>query len=103
MPEIVLTDEQVKVLTGSPTRVTVRGPDGAAVGSLDAREAALIAQAKSCLAANGPRHTPAQVRAFIDAFDAAWGPGPHDRERIAAFFHEWMRTNPGVTLPRGAA
>lgn len=88
MPEIVLTEEQVRVLEGATTTVVVRKPSGAAVGSIDPREAAIIAEATRRLAAGGPRYSGAHVRAMLDALHA-------ERDRIgpfdAAYAQEFVR------------
>jgi hypothetical protein len=83
MPEIVLTEEQARVLAGATTAVVVRNPGGAAVGLLDPKEAAIIAEAKRRLAARGPRYTSAAVTAMLDALQA-------ERDRIGPFDVAYM-------------
>lgn len=89
MPEIVLTEEQAKLLAGAPGPVTVRDPSGAAVGSLDPREAAMIARARQRAANPSPWVYPsAAVTAMLGALQA-------ERDRIgpfdAAYAHEFVR------------
>ena len=78
MPEIVLTEEQARILATSNTMVFVRDPSGASVGALDPREAALIAEGRRRLARPGPRYSSENVKAMMDALEA-------ERERIGAF------------------
>lgn len=79
MPEIVLTEEQARVLAGAATDVVVRDPAGATVGVLDPREAAALARHRARRAAPpGPRYTEAQARAGLEALEA-------ERARIGRF------------------
>ena len=88
MPEIVLTEEQTRVLDGATTAVVVRNPSGAAVGAIDPREAAIIVEATRRLATRGPRYSGMQVLAMLDALQA-------ERDRIgpfdAAYANEFAR------------
>jgi hypothetical protein len=78
MPEIVLTEEQAQILAGAKTAVVIRNPNGTAVGTIDPKEAAIIAEAKRRLATPGPRYSGAQVLAMLDALQA-------ERNRIGSF------------------
>ncbi|QDU18651.1 nickel-dependent hydrogenase large subunit [Urbifossiella limnaea] len=84
MPDLVLTEEQVRVLTGASEQVTVRGPDGNALGSLDPRDAAALARHRQRRGTTGPCHSAASVLAVIDALLA-------ERDRIGPFDAEYMR------------
>src|SRR5438552_9250351 len=85
MPEIVLTEEQAKVLAGATTAVVGRAPNGAAVGSLEPREAAIIAEAKRRLATERGRGIPGhKVQAHLAALQAEW-------DRVGGFDQEYMR------------
>jgi hypothetical protein len=84
MPEIVLTEEQARVLAEAETIVVVRNPSGATVGVLDPKEAAVIAEARRRLALPGPRYTGAQVLASLDALQT-------ERDRIGPFDATYMR------------
>jgi hypothetical protein len=88
MPEIVLTEEQVRVLAAAETVVVVRGPGGETIGVLDPKEAAIIAEAKRRLASPGSRYSGTAVLATLDALQA-------ERERIgpfdAAYLEEFVR------------
>jgi hypothetical protein len=78
MPEIILTEEQAKVLAAATAAVTIRGPDGATVGVIDPREAAIIARARQRMDSLGPRYSTANVLAMLDALQA-------ERDRIGPF------------------
>src|SRR5688572_20445380 len=102
MPEIVLTEEQARVLAGAAAPVVVRDPHGATVGLLDPREAAIIARARHRAANPSPYYyTSASVTATLDALQA-------ERDRIgpfdAAYMHEFVRqleaADPGKYGPR---
>lgn len=58
MPEIVLTEEQARVVAGATTAVVIRNPGGAAVGAIDPREAEWIAEAKRRLATESGQGIP---------------------------------------------
>jgi hypothetical protein len=83
MPEIVLTAEQARVLAGASQPVDVRDPDGNALGSLDPRDAAIIARHKQRGRVSGPRYSSASVLAMLDALQA-------ERDRIGPFGVEYM-------------
>ena len=83
MPEIVLTDEQAKVLAGADAAVVVRGPDGAAVGVLDPRDARALTRARQRAANPSPvYYTSASVTAMLDALQA-------ERDRVGPFSPEY--------------
>src|SRR5205807_1554432 len=85
MPEIVLTEEQARVLAGANTSVVVREPNGAPVGTLDPREAAAVARARHRAANPSPYYyTSASVTAMLDALQA-------ERDRIGPFGAEYAR------------
>jgi hypothetical protein len=100
MPEIVLTEEQARVLTGADTAVVVRDPHGAAVGVLDPKEAAIIAEAKRRLAAGRPRYSAAHVRAMLDALQAERDRvGPFDANYALEFVERLERADPATYGP----
>src|SRR5947209_7419287 len=73
MPEIVLTEEQARVLAGATTAVLIRDPRGATVGLIDPKEAEVIAEARRRLAAEKGQSIPAdRVRAHLAALQAEW-------------------------------
>ncbi len=84
MPEIVLTEEQTRVLAGANQPVDIRDPDGNTLGSLDPRDAAALARHR--LRKGRPRdtwYTSEQMRAQFDALQA-------ERDRIGPFGIEYM-------------
>ena len=87
MPEIVLTEEQARIVATSETTVLVRDPGGASVGTLDPREAAIIANYRKRLRENptrrGPKYSSESVSAMLDALEA-------ERARIGRFSVEYM-------------
>ncbi len=104
MPEIVLTEEQASVLAGAIESVEVRGPDGAALGSLDPRDAAIIARHKQRGRLPGPRYSSASVLAMMDALQAERDRiGPFDVEYMWAFVERLEREDPAKYGPIGAA
>jgi hypothetical protein len=104
MPEIVLTEEQARVLAGAETTVLVRDPHGAAVGVLDPKEAAIIAEAKRRLATPGPRHTGAQVRAMLAALRAERDRiGPFDAAYMQEFVRRLEQPDPATYGPKESA
>lgn len=83
MVEIVLTEEQARVVAGAARPVVVRDPKGVTLGVLDPREGAILAEAKRRLAAPGLRYSSAAVTAMLDALQA-------ERDRIGPFDAEYM-------------
>lgn len=85
MPEIVLTEEQARVLAGVLGGVTVKDPSGRVVGVLDALPSPeRIAELKRRAATPGPRYTGAQIQAQLQALEA-------ERARIGPFDQAYMR------------
>ena len=87
MPEIVLTEEQARILATSQTTVSVRDPGGASVGAFVPREAAIIAKYRKRLRENpsrrGPTYSSESVSAMLDALEA-------ERARIGRFSVAYM-------------
>jgi hypothetical protein len=102
MPEIVLTEEQARVLAGADTAVVVRDPSGAMVGVLDPREAAIIAKAKHRAANPSPYYyTSASVTAMLDALQAERDRiGPFDAAYAAEFVKRLETSDPEKYGPR---
>ena len=86
MPEIVLTEEQARILATSETTVLVRDPGGASVGALDPREAAIIAKYRRRLKENPQRrrllYSCEAISAQLDALQV-------ERDRIGRFSAEY--------------
>ncbi|MFO0850227.1 MAG: hypothetical protein U0871_16970 [Gemmataceae bacterium] len=72
MPEIVLTDEQARVLAEADGAVTVRDPAGRPVGSLDPADAKAIQRhlARKASGAPEPTFTSEQVHRHMAALQA---------------------------------
>ena len=87
MLEIVLTEEQARVLDGATTTVVVRNLSGAAVGTIDPQDAAIIAEAKRRLATERGQGTPNEtVLARLTALQAEWDrTGGFDHAHMTAF------------------
>lgn len=102
MPEIVLTEEQARILAAADKTVVVRNPMGAAVGVLDPRDAAIIARAKR-RAANPSSHyyTSASVLAMLDALQAERDRiGPFDAAYVAEFVKRMEESDPEKYGPK---
>lgn len=84
MSEIVLTEEQARILAAADKTVVVRDPKGATVGVLDPREAAIIAEAKRRLTSPGPRYTGAHIQARLQALQA-------EQDRIGRFDADYAK------------
>lgn len=87
MPEIVLTEEQARILSDATTTVVIRKPTGAVVGAIDPREGEWIVEAKRRLAApRGPSIPAKTVQAHLAALQAEWDrTGGFDQEYALAF------------------
>jgi hypothetical protein len=96
MPEIVLTEEQARVLAGVTQPVDVRDPDGNALGSLDPRDAAVLARHR--LRKKTPRdtwYTSEQMRAQFDALQAERDRiGPFDADYALEFAEQLQKDDP---------
>jgi hypothetical protein len=100
MPEIVLTEEQARVLDEAIGIVAVLKPDGVMVGVLDPKEAALIAEAKRRLATPGPRFTSDQIRHHMAALQAEWDRlGGFDKDYMRRFLDELQAADPPAHHP----
>jgi hypothetical protein len=73
MPELILNEEQAKVLSQSYGPVVVRDANGKVLGHLERRlTPEMIAELKRRAAAPGPRYTGDQVRARLQALQEEW-------------------------------
>jgi hypothetical protein len=105
MTEIVLTEEQARILAGATSSVVVRNPSGAVVGAIDPREAAAIARAKLRAANPSPYYyTSASVTAMLDALQAERDRiGPFDAAYAAEFVKRLEESDPEKYGPKRAA
>lgn len=86
MPEIVLTEEQARIVAGATTAVVVRNPSGTVIGAIDPREAEWIAEAKRRLATKQePGVSGKTVQAHLAALQTEW-------DRVGGFDREYMRS-----------
>jgi hypothetical protein len=86
MPEIVLTEEQIRLLEGVHAPVDVKDQTGRVVARLDPLPSPeFIAEMKRRAAAPGPRYSAAQVHARLQALDA-------ERARVGPFDKTYVRT-----------
>jgi hypothetical protein len=84
MPEILLTEEQTKQLTGTVSRVEGKDAFGRVVGYIDPLPSPeFIAEMKRRAATPGPRYSGTSVLAMLDALQA-------ERDRIGPFSVEYM-------------
>ncbi len=101
MSQIVLTEEQMKVLRQACAPVAVCDPDGNVVGRVDPEKTPeFIAEMKRRAAAPGPRHTGEQVRGHLQALQQAWDrEGGFDEKRMHEILAE-IRAKEGSELHR---
>ena len=105
MPEIVLTEEQARQVSGAPTTVVVKDAAGRVVGHLETTPSPeWIAEMKRRAAAPGPRYSSASLLAAIDALQAERDRiGPFDSAYMWAFVERLERDDParyGPTVHR---
>ena len=87
MPEIVLTEDQARIVAGATTSVVIRNPNGAVIGAIDPKEAEWIAEAQRRIAAKQGSGVPGKmVQAHLAALQAEWDrTGGFDRDYMKAF------------------
>ena len=98
MPEIVLTEEQARILSEARDRVVLRTPQGEAIAEIDPQEAAIIRQwrARQAASAAPPPTTPgARVQEHLRALQAEWErTGGFDREHAVALLRRLREQGP---------
>src|SRR5688572_4900053 len=84
MTKIILTDQQVKILSQATTPVPVCHPMGAVLGTLDPEQRPeFIAELKRRAASPGPWFSGEQVQRHLAGLDEAWKrEGPFDEGRM---------------------
>lgn len=104
MPEIVLTEEQVKQLAGAVAPVEVKDATGRVVGRLDpVLSPEFIAELKRRASTPGPRYSGAHVQARLQALHAERERiGPFDAEYAKAFLDRLEQTDPEKYGPKRA-
>jgi uncharacterized protein YmfQ (DUF2313 family) len=105
MPEIILTEEQTKVVNQALGPVTVRDYAGKALGQFQPElPAALLAELKRRAASPGPRYTGAQVQARLRALQEEWDrTGGFDEAYLRQFLEKLNSADPGHMRQRGKA
>jgi hypothetical protein len=90
MTQIVLTEEQMKVVRQSKTPVRVCDPQGICLGTVDPEiTPEFIAEMKRRAAAPGPRYTGEQVQNHLRVLQEAWErEGPFDEVRMREILKE---------------
>ncbi len=90
MQDIILTDEQVKIVTEALGPVVVRDAKGNVVGHIEPKlTPEMIAELKRRARAPGPRYTGQQVQARLKALEAEWDrTGGFDE----AYMHEFLKS-----------
>jgi hypothetical protein len=98
MPEIVLTEEQARILSESGGPVEARDPHGQALGLFkpyEPGEAEIIAECKRRLAQPGPRIPAARVMAMMQRLQELHDRGEVTSEKVQEIVR---RTKAGETL-----
>jgi len=102
MADLILTEEQVRILAEAAGPVTVRDPRGVVLGSLQPPLSPQeIAELKRRAAAPGPRYTGSQVQACLRELEQEWErTGGFDQAHLAGFLKTWKAANPGFMRPK---
>jgi hypothetical protein len=85
MPEVVLTEEQARIVEQAYGPVAVRDPKGNVLGHVEAKlSPEMIAELKRRAASPGPFYTGDQVQARLRALQEEW-------DRVGGFDEAYMR------------
>lgn len=85
MPELILTEDQAKIVTQALGPVTVRDATGNVLGHIEPKlTPEMIAELKRRAASPGPRYTGEQVQARLRALQEEW-------DRTGGFDKAYMR------------
>jgi hypothetical protein len=105
MPELILTQEQARVVSQSLGPVTVRDTNGQLLGYLEPKlTPEMIAELKRRVASPGPWYTGAQVQARLKALQEEWDrTGGFDEAYAREFVKRLNATDPGHMRPKEAA
>jgi hypothetical protein len=105
MPEIVLTEEQARVVAGRPVPVVVKDPSGRVVGQFDSLPSPeWIAEMKRRSASRAPCYSAASVTAMLDALQAERDRiGPFDAAYALEFVRRLEESDPEKYGPKRAA
>ncbi|HJT75847.1 MAG TPA: hypothetical protein VJ739_01465 [Gemmataceae bacterium] len=105
MPEIILTEEQAKLVVQAVDPVAVRDAAGNFLGQIEPRlTPEVIAELKRWARSPGPRYTGAQVQARLLALQNEWDrTGGFDEAYARDFLARLDATDPGHMRPREEA
>jgi hypothetical protein len=85
MPEIVLTEEQARIVAGANSTIVIRNPSGITVGSINPKEAEIIAEARRRHATESGEAIPGDVViAHLAALQTEW-------ERVGGFDSDYAK------------
>jgi hypothetical protein len=103
MPEIVLTEEQARVVAGPPSPVVVKDPSGRVIGQFDPIPSPeWIAEMKRRAATPGPRYSSASVTAMLDALQVERDRiGPFGADYALEFVRRLEESDPETYGPKG--
>lgn len=101
MPEIVLTEEQAKIITQAQGTVAVYDSRGRLLGHLEPLPSPEeIAELKRRAASPGPWYTSAQVQAHLRALEEEWErTGGFDEAYMYQFLERLRAADPGHMRP----
>jgi uncharacterized protein YmfQ (DUF2313 family) len=101
--ELILTEEQTKIVTQSWGPMPVRDPNGKVLGRLEPTlTPEMIAELKRRAASPGPWYTGEQVQARLQALQTEWDRiGGFDEAYMHAFLNRLDTADPGHMRPTG--
>jgi uncharacterized protein YmfQ (DUF2313 family) len=101
MPELILTEEQAKIVAQAAGPVTVRNSQGTLLGRLQPElTPEMIAELKRRAKSPGPWFTGQQVQARLEALQAEWDrTGGFDEAYMREFLDRLDATDPGHMRP----
>ena len=105
MPEIVLTEEQSKQLSGAFARITVKDSVGKVLGHLEpALSAEFVAEMKRRAASPGPWYSGTHIQARLAALQLEWQrTGGFDAPHMRAFLDQLEQNDPEKFGPKRAS
>ena len=87
MQQIILTEEQMKIVSQAHSEIQVCDPRGGVLGTVISPE--FIAEMKRRARAPGPRYSGEQVQGHLRALEEAWDrEGPFDQARMHEILKE---------------
>ena len=97
MPDLILTEEQAKIVAQSYGPLSVRDSDGKVLGRLEPQlTQEMIAELKRKAASPGPWYTGEQVQARLQALQEEWDrTGGFDETYLHEFLKHLDATDPG--------